>query len=124
MQIYDDIGLDVFDIGQEAKIPLKTFDKTHESGDYFEKLVSKIEAEGFTYQIVRAKDFEKYRETFNHINKEWEKNSNYIERDFIPGKYDETYMKDMDFSILKDGKICAFSVFLQQRAVMKYLLMW
>lgn len=112
MQIYDDIGLDVFDIGQEAKIPLKTFDKTHESGDYFEKLVSKIEAEGFTYQIVRAKDFEKYRETFNHINKEWEKNSNYIERDFIPGKYDETYMKDMDFSILKkDGKICAFSVF-------------
>jgi phosphatidylglycerol lysyltransferase len=31
---------------------------------------------------------------------------------FIPGKYDETYMQYMDFSVLeKDGKVYAFSIF-------------
>jgi phosphatidylglycerol lysyltransferase len=33
---------------------------------------------------------------------------------FIPGKYDESYMQYMDFSVLeKYGKVCAFSIFLK-----------
>jgi hypothetical protein len=32
---------------------------------------------------------------------------------FIPGKYDESYMQYMDFSVLeKYGKVCAFSIFI------------
>lgn len=112
LHIYDDIGLDIFKVGQEAKIPLRTFEKDIDQKQYFKQLIENIESQGFKYEIIRSEDFEKYRETFSQINKEWEKNYNYIERNFIPGQYDETYMKDMDFSILKkDGKVFAFSVF-------------
>ncbi len=111
VQIYDDIGLDVFNIGQEAKVPLRTFDKDDNVKEYFAKITEKTEKEGYRYEVVRFEEFAKYKDIFAEINKEWEKNSNYIERSFIPGRYDESYMKDLDFSVLKkDGKICAFSV--------------
>jgi len=116
MQIYDDIGLDVFNIGQEAKIPLRTFDE-NESGTYFSDLSARMEAQGFKYSVVRAGEFEQYRNIFSLINDEWEKKSNYLHRKFIPGKYDENYMKDMDFGVLKkDGKVCAFSAFAASRS--------
>ncbi|MDR1942130.1 MAG: phosphatidylglycerol lysyltransferase domain-containing protein [Endomicrobium sp.] len=107
VQIYDDIGLDVFYAGQEGKVALRTF----KGGKYFEDLAASVEKNGFTYKTVKAADFEKYRQTFARINALWEKNSHYMERSFIPGNYDESYMRFMDFSILeKDGQVCAFSV--------------
>ncbi|MDR3256370.1 MAG: phosphatidylglycerol lysyltransferase domain-containing protein [Endomicrobium sp.] len=114
VQIYDDIGLDVFNIGQAAKIPLRIFDKNNECFKDF--CCKEIEEAGFRYQILKAEQFEQYREIFKKISKEWEENTNYIERNFIPGKYDESYMKDMDFGILeKDSKIYAFSVIVKTK---------
>ncbi|OEG70669.1 hypothetical protein ATZ36_16955 [Candidatus Endomicrobiellum trichonymphae] len=111
VQIYGDIGLDTFNIGQEAKVPLMSFNKGDGRFEYFCRLEKEIEDAGFKYQIMSAGQFEQYRELFAKINKEWEKNTNYLKRNFIPGKYDESYMKDMDFGILeKAGKIYAFSV--------------
>ncbi|MDR0800761.1 MAG: phosphatidylglycerol lysyltransferase domain-containing protein [Endomicrobium sp.] len=111
VQTYDDIGLNIFNIGQEAKIPLITFDKEDDRFKCFCRLEKEIENAGFEYRIMSPGQFERYRESFARINKEWEENTNYIERNFIPGKYDESYMSGMDFGILeKDGKIYAFSV--------------
>ncbi len=111
VQIYCDIGLDTFNMGQEARVPLMSFDKEDGRFEYFCRLEKEIKDAEFKYQIMNAGQFEKYREIFAKINKEWEKNTNYLKRNFIPGKYDESYMKDMDFGVLeKSGKIYAFSV--------------
>jgi Uncharacterized conserved protein len=111
MQIYDDIGLDVFMLGQEAKVPLRTFQKSEEMTAYFAALSKTIEAEGFTYEVISPSGFDENKNIYAAIEKEWEKNSNYIQRNFIPGKYDEKYMKNMNFGVIKkDGNICAFSV--------------
>jgi phosphatidylglycerol lysyltransferase len=111
VQIYDDIGFDTFNIGQEARVPLMSFDKGDGRFEYFCRLEKGIEDAGFKYQIMNAGQFEQYREILAKINKEWEKNTNYLKRNFIPGKYDESYMKSMDFGVLeKTGKIYAFSV--------------
>ncbi|AKL98249.1 phosphatidylglycerol lysyltransferase domain-containing protein [Endomicrobium proavitum] len=111
-QLYDDIGLDIFNIGQEAKIPLRTFDKNKELLTSMQSVERQAESSGFEYEVVKSADFEKYREIFAQINKTWEQEHGYLRINFIPGKYDESYMKDLDFSIIrKDGKICAFSVF-------------
>ncbi|MDR0820752.1 MAG: phosphatidylglycerol lysyltransferase domain-containing protein [Endomicrobium sp.] len=116
VQIYDDIGLDTFNIGQEARVPLITFDKGDSHFEYFCRLEKEIEDTGFKYQIMNARQFGQYREIFAKINKEWGKNTNYIERSFIPGKYDESYMNDMDFGVLeKAGKIYAFSVVIKAK---------
>jgi phosphatidylglycerol lysyltransferase len=116
VQIYDDIGLDTFSIGQEARVPLITFDKGDGRFGYFCCLEKEIEDAGFKYQIMSAGQFGQYREIFAKINKEWEKNINYLERNFIPGKYDESYMRHMDFGVLeKSGKIYAFSVIIKTK---------
>ncbi|MDR1926505.1 MAG: phosphatidylglycerol lysyltransferase domain-containing protein [Endomicrobium sp.] len=112
LRIYDDIGLKVFNIGQEAKILLRIFNKEDEQFRYLRDLGKEIEVSGFKYNVLSAVKFERYRNIFAKINKEWEINTNYIERNFIPGKYDDSYMSDMDFGVLeKDGVVYAFSVF-------------
>ncbi|GHT58281.1 hypothetical protein AGMMS49531_00150 [Endomicrobiia bacterium] len=111
VQIYDDIGLDIFDLGQEAKIPLRVFNKEDERFESFCDLEKEIESAGFKYKTLHSDQFEQYREIFADINEQWWKDTNYIERNFIPGKYDDSYMKDMDFGVLeKDDKAYAFSV--------------
>ncbi|MDR3244085.1 MAG: phosphatidylglycerol lysyltransferase domain-containing protein, partial [Elusimicrobiota bacterium] len=109
IETYRDIGLDILNIGQEAKIVLKNFS---EDNPYFTDLVSSFENEGFVYEIVKSADFEKYKDIFAQINKQWEKDSNYISRNFVPGDYnEEKIIKGMDFSVLKkDGIICGFCI--------------
>ena len=114
VRIYDVIGLDTFNIGQEARVPLITFNKGDNRFEYFCSLEKEIEDAGFKYQIINAGQFWQYKEIFAKINKEWEKNNSYLEINFIPGKYDESYMNDMDFGILKKAdKIYAFSVIIK-----------
>ncbi|MDR2665981.1 MAG: phosphatidylglycerol lysyltransferase domain-containing protein [Endomicrobium sp.] len=111
VQIYNDIGLDTFKIGQEAKISLKAFDKESERFRYFCYIEKNIENAGFKYRVLKAENFEMYKNIFSHINNEWRKNMNYVDRKFVPGKYDESYMRDMDFAIVeKHNEIYAFSV--------------
>jgi phosphatidylglycerol lysyltransferase len=110
-QIYNDIGLDIFNIGQEAKISLRAFNKEDDRFKSFCDLEEDMQSAGFKYKVLHSNQFEQYREIFADISRKWEQDANYIERNFIPGKYDDSYMKDMDFGVLeKDGKICAFSV--------------
>jgi phosphatidylglycerol lysyltransferase len=110
-QIYNDIGLDIFNLGQEAKIPLRAFNKKEGRFKSFCDLEEDMQSAGFKYKVLHSNQFEQYRGIFAGISKEWEQETNYIERNFIPGKYDDSYMKDMDFGVLeKDGKVCAFSV--------------
>ncbi|MDR3274641.1 MAG: phosphatidylglycerol lysyltransferase domain-containing protein [Endomicrobium sp.] len=116
VQIYGDIGLDIFNIGQEAKIPLRVFDKKDKHFSYFCYIEKTIEDAGFKYNVVETGQFAQYRDVFAKIDKEWTENTNYLERNFIPGKYDESYMKNMDFGIVeKDGGVCAFSVILKTK---------
>jgi phosphatidylglycerol lysyltransferase len=110
-RIYDDIGLDIFDIGEEAKIVLKIFDKSDEKFKSFCDLENKLENAGFVYKSLNTEMFGKYKSEFAEINKQWIKDNNYFEMNFVSGKYDDSYMQNMDFSILeKDGKIYAFSI--------------
>lgn len=111
VQIYDDIGLDIFNIGQEAKIQLRIFDKKDQRFNSFCELEENIENLGFKYKILNSEQFYEYKEVFANIDKEWRKTINFVPINFIPGNYEPTYMKDMDFSVVeKDGKIYAFSV--------------
>jgi phosphatidylglycerol lysyltransferase len=106
-QIYSDIGFDVFELGREAKILLRNF----APDEYFLNLDAGARENGLEYEIVKSADFEKYRADFRRINEQWENECGYIERNFIPGKYDESYMSAMDFGVLKkDGVIIGFSV--------------
>jgi phosphatidylglycerol lysyltransferase len=105
--IYADLGLDVFELGKEAKVLLRSF----EPSAYFEKLEEDARKNGFEYEICKPSDFEKYRADFRRINLQWEKECFYIERNFIPGKYDESYMSGMNFGALKkNGAVTAFSI--------------
>jgi phosphatidylglycerol lysyltransferase len=111
-QIYDDVGLDIFDVGQEAKIELNNFEKSNEKLKSFYDLENKLKTEGFIYKSLKSNMFSKYKTEFSEINKQWIQNTDYFEMNFIPGKYDESYMQNMDFSIVeKNGKIYAFSIF-------------
>jgi phosphatidylglycerol lysyltransferase len=111
-QIYDDIGLDIFDIGQEAKISLKNFNRYDEKFKRFHDLEIMIKNAGFVYKSLGSDMSNRYRAEFAQINKQWVDDTNYFEMNFIPGKYDESYMQYMDFSVLeKDGKVYAFSIF-------------
>jgi phosphatidylglycerol lysyltransferase len=111
VQIYDDIGLDIFNIGQDAKIQLRIFDEKDQHFKNFCELEENIENLGFKYKILNSEQFYEYKEVFADIDKEWRKATNFIPINFIPGNYEPTYMKDMDFSVVeKDGKLYAFSV--------------
>jgi phosphatidylglycerol lysyltransferase len=109
--IYNDIGLDTFKIGQGAKISLKVFDKESDHFKYFCYIEKKIEDAGFRHRVLRAENFKLYKNIFSYIDKKWKESVNYVDRKFVPGNYDESYMGNMDFSIIeKHNKIYAFSI--------------
>jgi phosphatidylglycerol lysyltransferase len=111
VQIYGDVGLDIFNIGQEAKIQLKIFGKDDARLNDFYKLEEKMESLGFKYKVFNSGQFHKYEKVFADIDKEWRKNTNFVPINFIRSNYEPIYMKNMDFSIVeKDGKVYAFSV--------------
>ena len=108
-EIYSDVGLDIFNIGQEAQVLLKNFEKRQDS--YFENLVKNVESKGFSYEVIPSADFLQYEHEYARIDTEWERNSGYIKRNFVPGIYNPQYMKNFDFAVIKqNGKICGFSV--------------
>jgi len=116
VHIYNDIGLNTFRIGQEAKILLNAFDRETDCFKHFCRIEKEIEDKGFKYRVLGTEHFEMYKDVFTRINEEWRKNINYVERNFIPGKYDESYMKDMDFAVLERcGEVCAFSVIVKTK---------
>ncbi|MDR0486253.1 MAG: phosphatidylglycerol lysyltransferase domain-containing protein [Elusimicrobiota bacterium] len=105
---YRDTGLDIVSIASEAKIVLKDF----KSNGYFQSLSETISAEGFLYEIKKSDEFYKYEASFESIDKLWEKENNYINRNFIPGDYSADCARGFDFGILKDrnGNISGFSI--------------
>jgi phosphatidylglycerol lysyltransferase len=104
---YKDIGLNILLIGREAKIKLSAFSKN----DYFHLLEKQAQEKGLIYEIIKNKDFEKYRDIFCGISNFWEEETNYIKRNFVPGDYDENNTNKNDYSVLKrNGEIFAFSV--------------
>ncbi|MDR2772608.1 MAG: phosphatidylglycerol lysyltransferase domain-containing protein [Elusimicrobiota bacterium] len=106
IRYYKDIGLNIISIGKEAKINLSKFD-----GAAFKNIKTSVESSGVSYEIVKAADFEKFRETFRTISAKWEKDKEYISRHFIPGNYDEDKMSKNDYGVLrKNGEIFAFAV--------------
>ncbi|MDR0978195.1 MAG: phosphatidylglycerol lysyltransferase domain-containing protein [Endomicrobium sp.] len=114
MQIYDDVGLDIFKIGQEAKILLKNFDVYSEKFEYFHDLENKIQNAGFVYKSLSADMFNRYKNEFSNINEQWMEDNCYFNLKFLPGRYNVMYMQHMDFSVLeRDGRVYAFSIFLK-----------
>jgi phosphatidylglycerol lysyltransferase len=115
-KIYGDIGLDTFSVEQEMRSPLIAFDKGGGRFGYFCRLEKGIEDAGFKYQVMNAGQFGQYREISAKINKDWGGSINYLERNFMSGKYDESYINDVGFGILEEpGKIYAFPVIIKTK---------
>ncbi|MDR3111973.1 MAG: phosphatidylglycerol lysyltransferase domain-containing protein [Elusimicrobiota bacterium] len=113
LQIYNDVNLEAFTIGQEAKINLKSFNKDLGSIRKFSLLEKELEQDGFEYEILPPSDFDKYSTLFSNIDADWKQNTGYVEMDFIPSQYDPSYMKHFNFAVVKkDGIIIAFASFL------------
>jgi phosphatidylglycerol lysyltransferase len=109
MNIYRDVGLDIIDIASEARIVLKNYDKDKNN---LNSKVLELENKGYKYEILKADQLVNFEGIFNEINKQWEKEANYINRNFIPGDYNEASSKGFDFGVLKNNKneIVGFSI--------------
>jgi phosphatidylglycerol lysyltransferase len=104
LHIYYDIGLEVIKLGDNAEVPLARF-----TGGAFKDITARVEAEGFSFEVIPPENFETYKNVYAKINETWLKKAGYVEMNFLPGAYKD-YMKMYSFGVVKkDARVVAFA---------------
>ena len=108
--IYLDLGLTLFKIGEEARIPLETFLVEENDRRNLRRLHHKVERKGCTFKIVPPGQIGPLLPEFKKISDSWLEAKNTKEKKFSLGYFDEEYLKKFHAGIVqRDEKILAFT---------------
>jgi phosphatidylglycerol lysyltransferase len=108
--IYLDLGLTLFKIGEEARIPLENLFVEENDRRNLGRLHHKVERKGCTFEIVPPAQIGPLLPEFKKISDAWMEAKNTKEKKFSLGYFDEEYLKKFPAGIVqRDGKIVAFA---------------
>jgi len=108
--IYLDLGLTLFKIGEEARIPLETFFVEKDDRRNLRRLHHKVERKGCTFKIVPSGQIGPLLPEFKKISDAWLESKNTKEKKFSLGYFDEQYLKKFPAGIVqRDEKVLAFT---------------
>lgn len=107
---YLEAGLNFLKIGEEGTLDIEKFELNGAEKKNLRATYNKLSKEEFQFEIILRDDFNKYKERFRYISDEWLLSKHSGEKGFSLGRFDEEYLKNFNFAVIKkDGEILAFA---------------
>jgi phosphatidylglycerol lysyltransferase len=108
--IYLDLGLTLYKLGEEARISLKDFSLEGSDRRGLRRTHHKVEGKGCIFKIIPSTEISSHLPELKVISDTWLKEKNTKEKKFSLGFLKEEYLKQFPAGIVqKDGKILAFT---------------
>lgn len=108
--IYLDLGLTLYKLGEEARISLKDFSLEGSDHRGLRRTHHKVEGKGGIFKIIPSTEISSHLPELKVISDTWLKEKNTKEKKFSLGFLKEEYLKRFPAGIVqKDGKILAFT---------------
>lgn len=101
--LYLDLGLSLIKLGQQALIPLASFGLEGKKRQSFRSAINKYQREGFTFEIIPARDVEPFIPNLRRISDAWLEEKNADEKRFSMGFFNEEYLKHCELAVVKKG---------------------
>ncbi len=107
---YLDVGLQLFKIGEEARIPLDGFCLEGSKRKDLRNTVSKLDRQGVSFEILPPDDLEKVFPKLREISDAWLSGKNAQEKGFCLGSFQEDFLRHFPIAVLRqNGEIIAFA---------------
>ena len=104
-----EMGLRVFKLGEDAMVPLDTFDPTSPELKKFRKVIHRMERENWRFQIWQPAEVAARIGELRVISDAWLAHHKAREKGFSLGRFDEAYLCRLPVAvILVDGRVVAF----------------
>lgn len=114
LEYYVDLGLTLFKLGEEARIPLSDFDPKKTVDDKVWSSYQGLEEQGYSWQIIPPESLIDFMPELKAISQASIDAQNRKERGFSVGYFDEAYLSNFPIAVVKkDGAFLAFSNILQ-----------
>ena len=103
LEIYEEHGLTVQKLGEEAVVNIQSFQNLLKDEKYFRQILNKFTKHGYTFEILSPPHHQAILSRFNGISKEWLSKGNRSERGFALGYYSDEYMQLCDVAVARDA---------------------
>ena len=110
LHLYLDIGLTVTKIGEEARVPLKTFSLEGHARRRLRYTKRRLEKGGCSFEVIPQVCVPTRLHRLKEISDAWLAHKNTREHGFSTGFFDAEYLKRFSVAVVKmDGRIIAFA---------------
>lgn len=104
-----EMGMRIYKLGEEAMVPLDTFDLASSELKKFRKVMNRMDREGWKFEIWQPETVAARLEELRAVSDAWLANNGAKEKGFSLGRFDDDYLRRLPVAvILIDGKVIAF----------------
>jgi len=104
-----EMGYRVFKLGEEAMIPLESFDLSSPDYKKFRKVINRMEREGWSFEIWQAAEVARRMGELKAVSDSWLSHHGAKEKGFSLGRFDESYLSRLPAAVIViGGKVVAF----------------
>lgn len=110
LHLYLDLGLTLLKLGEEARVPLRTFSLEESSRKGLRHVHRRLEKEGCTFEVIPSEGIPPLLPELKNISDAWLAEKNTSEKGFSLGFFDADYLKRFPAGLVRrEGKIIAFT---------------
>ncbi|HUQ35635.1 MAG TPA: bifunctional lysylphosphatidylglycerol flippase/synthetase MprF [Aestuariivirga sp.] len=110
LPLYRELGFKPAMLGEEARVPLQSFNLAGKGKQSLRHAYNKNKREGLTFEIIPAKDVLRIIPQLRTVSDRWLLHKHAKEKCFSLGFFDESYLRRCDVAVTKkDGRILAFA---------------
>lgn len=110
LPIYIDLGLSLFKLGEEARVPLADFSLDGPARKQLRQSHHRVERDGGAFEIVAKADIDAVLPELREVSDAWIAEKHAREKGFSLGFFAEEYIRQFDVAIVRqENKIIAFS---------------
>lgn len=110
LELYLDMGLSLYKIGESARVDLSAFDLDSHANKRRRRTIRTVEADGCDFRIIPPEDIGDVLPELRTVSDAWLKEKHAREKGFSLGYFSEEYMNQFPIAIIeRKGKILAFA---------------
>jgi phosphatidylglycerol lysyltransferase len=110
LPIYLELGLSLFKIGEEARVPLENFSLEGSDRRGMRRALARVEREGGVFEIVPPHEVKALLPELERVSDGWLTSKHTREKRFSLGFFDETYLSRFPIALVRrEGRVVAFA---------------
>ena len=110
LPIYLELGLSLFKIGEEARVPLENFSLEGSERRGMRRALGMVERKGGAFEIVSPHEVRALLPELQRVSNAWLASKHTREKGFSLGYFDETYLSRFPVAVVRrEGRVVAFA---------------